>query len=65
VIWSVSFEVNRGEIVALLGSNGAGKSTILNTVSGLLTPASGSITFEDQRLDQVPAHKVIELAPTR
>jgi len=60
VIWSVSFEVNRGEIVALLGANGAGKSTILNTVSGLLTPASGSITFEDQRLDQVPAHKVIE-----
>jgi branched-chain amino acid transport system ATP-binding protein len=61
VIWSVSFEVNRGEIVALFGSNGAGKSTILNTVSGLLTPASGSITFEDQRLDQVPAHKVIGL----
>ena len=60
VIWSVSFEVNRGEIVALLGANGSGKSTILNTVSGLLTPASGSITFEDQRLDQVPAHKVIE-----
>jgi branched-chain amino acid transport system ATP-binding protein len=60
VIWSVSFEVNRGEIVALLGSNGAGKSTILNTVSGLLTPASGRITFEDRRLDQVPAHKVIE-----
>lgn len=60
MIWSVSFEVNRGEIVALLGANGAGKSTILNTVSGLLTPASGSITFEGQRLDQVPAHKVIE-----
>ncbi|MGW8224073.1 MAG: ABC transporter ATP-binding protein [Syntrophobacteria bacterium] len=60
VIWSVSLEVNRGEIVALLGANGSGKSTILNTVSGLLTPASGSITFEDQRLDQVPAHKVIE-----
>lgn len=60
VIWSVSFEVNRGEIVALLGANGAGKSTILNTVSGLLTPARGSITFEDQRLDQVAAHKVIE-----
>lgn len=60
MIWSVSLEVNRGEIVALLGANGSGKSTILNTVSGLLTPASGSITFEDQRLDQVPAHKVIE-----
>ena len=60
MIWSVSLEVNRGEIVALLGANGSGKSTILNTVSGLLTPASGSITFIDQRLDQVPAHKVIE-----
>lgn len=60
VIWSVSLEVNRGEIVALLGANGAGKSTILNTVSGLLTPARGSITFEDLPLDQVPAHKVIE-----
>jgi branched-chain amino acid transport system ATP-binding protein len=53
-------EVNRGEIVALLGANGAGKSTILNTVSGLLTPTTGSITFQDLRLDQVPAHKVIE-----
>jgi branched-chain amino acid transport system ATP-binding protein len=61
VIWSVSLEVNRGEIVALLGSNGAGKSTILSTVSGLLTPARGSITFEDQPLEQVPAHKVLEL----
>jgi branched-chain amino acid transport system ATP-binding protein len=60
VIWDVSFQVNEGEIVALLGANGAGKSTILNTVSGLLPLASGSITFEDKRLDQVPAHKVIE-----
>ena len=60
VIWSVSLQVNEGEIVALLGANGAGKSTILNTVSGLLNPANGSISFEDQPLDQVPAHKVID-----
>jgi len=60
VIWSVSLQVNEGEIVALLGANGAGKSTILNTVSGLLNPANGSISFEGQPLDQVPAHKVID-----
>ena len=60
MIWSVSLQVNEGEIVALLGANGAGKSTILNTVSGLLNPANGSISFEGQPLDQVPAHKVID-----
>ena len=60
MIWDVSLQVNEGEIVALLGANGAGKSTILNAVSGLLFPASGSITFDDQPLDQVPAHKIIE-----
>ena len=60
VLWQVSFEVNQGEIVALVGANGAGKSTTLNTISGLLSPANGSITFLDQRLDQVPAHKIIE-----
>ena len=42
----VSFEVNDGEIVALIGVNGAGKSTILKTVSGLMHPRSGSITFD-------------------
>jgi branched-chain amino acid transport system ATP-binding protein len=60
VLWRVSFEVNEGEIVALVGANGAGKSTTLNTISGLLSPANGSILFLDQRLDQIPAHKVIE-----
>jgi branched-chain amino acid transport system ATP-binding protein len=60
VLWDVSLQVNEEEIVALLGANGAGKSTILNTVSGLLPLASGSITFEHKRLGQVPAHKVIE-----
>ncbi len=60
VLWRVSFEVNKGEIVALVGANGAGKSTTLNTISGLLSPANGSILFLDQRLDQIPAHKIIE-----
>jgi branched-chain amino acid transport system ATP-binding protein len=60
VLWDVSFEVNEGEIVALVGANGSGKSTTLKTLSGLLTPASGSITFEDQRLDKIPANRIIE-----
>lgn len=60
VLWRVSFEVKEGEIVALVGANGAGKSTTLNTISGLLSPANGSILFLDQRLDQIPAHKIIE-----
>ena len=61
VLWDVSFEVNEGEIVALIGANGAGKSTTLKTISGLLSPTTGRITFLGQRLDQVPAHKIIEL----
>ena len=60
VLWEISFEVNEGEIVALVGANGAGKSTTLKTVSGLLRPNNGSIRFLDQRLDQIPAHKIIE-----
>ena len=55
----VSFEVNEGEVVTLIGANGAGKSTVLNTISGLLTPKSGSITFDGQNLHGVAPHKVI------
>ncbi len=55
----VSFEVNEGEVVTLIGANGAGKSTVLNTISGLLTPKSGSITFDGQDLHGVAPHKVI------
>ena len=47
-IKGVSFEVNEGEIVALIGANGAGKSTILKTVSGLMHPRTGSISFDGQ-----------------
>ena len=58
-IKGVSFEVNEGEVVTLIGANGAGKSTVLNTISGLLTPKSGSITFDGQNLHGVAPHKVI------
>jgi branched-chain amino acid transport system ATP-binding protein len=60
VLWDVSFEVNEGQIVALVGANGAGKSTTLKTISGILRPTSGTIRFLDQRLNQIPAHKIID-----
>ncbi len=56
----VSFEVNKGEVVTLIGANGAGKSTVLNTVSGLLHPKTGSVVFEGKDLKGVPAHKIVE-----
>ena len=58
-IKGVSFEVNQGEIVTLIGANGAGKSTTLNTVSGLLKPTTGSVTFMDEDLGKIPAHKIV------
>ncbi len=58
-IKGVSFEVNKGEIVTLIGANGAGKSTTLNTVSGLIRPKQGIITFKDESLVGVPAHKMV------
>ena len=56
----VSFEVNEGEIVALIGANGAGKSTILKTVSGLMHPRSGSITFMDKNISHTDAYKLVK-----
>ncbi len=58
-IKGISFEVNEGEIVTLIGANGAGKSSTLNTISGILKPRSGSIEFEGKSIVGVPAHKVI------
>jgi branched-chain amino acid transport system ATP-binding protein len=60
VLWDVSFEVQAGETVALVGANGAGKSTIIKTISGLNRPVSGHIRFQEQHLDQTPAHRIIE-----
>ena len=59
-IKNVSFEVNDGEIVALIGANGAGKSTTLKTLSGLLRSRSGSIKFMDTDIMHTPAEKIVE-----
>jgi branched-chain amino acid transport system ATP-binding protein len=59
VLWDVSFEVKGKEILVLVGANGAGKSTTLRTVSGLLRPSKGLIEFDGIRLDQVPDNKIV------
>ena len=58
-IKGLSFEVNEGEIVTLIGANGAGKSTTLNTISGLLHSKTGHIEFMGEPLNHVPSHKVV------
>ena len=60
-IKGVTFEVNDGEIVTLIGANGAGKSTILKTVAGLLTSHTGHVEFLGKNLSSVPAHKIVPL----
>ncbi|MFO0583661.1 MAG: ABC transporter ATP-binding protein [Anaeromyxobacter sp.] len=61
VLWDVSLEVKQGEIVTVVGANGAGKSTTLRNVSRLVRPTSGRITFEGQEINRIPSHKVVEL----
>jgi len=60
VIWDISFDVKQGEVVALIGANGAGKSTTLKTVSGLLKPRKGSISFNGEDLAAVEAYHRID-----
>ncbi|MEY3904305.1 MAG: hypothetical protein RIT08_221 [Actinomycetota bacterium] len=55
----VSIDVKQGEIVTLIGSNGAGKSTTLRTISGLIKPKSGEILFNGKRIDGVPGHEIV------
>lgn len=55
----VSFHLEKGEIVALIGANGAGKSTVLNTISGILRPREGCVSFQDQKIDQVPPQEIV------
>jgi branched-chain amino acid transport system ATP-binding protein len=57
----VSFKVEPGQIVSIIGANGAGKSTILKAISSVLHPDEGSISFENQRVDQIPPHRVVEM----
>jgi branched-chain amino acid transport system ATP-binding protein len=60
-IKGLSLTVNAGEIVTLIGANGAGKSTTLKTISGLLKPRSGVVRFNNERIDPLPPHRVVEL----
>jgi branched-chain amino acid transport system ATP-binding protein len=61
VLWDVSLNVESKELAALVGANGAGKSTTLNTISGMLRPRSGNIEFNGHRIDNVSASRVVEL----
>ena len=60
-IKGISFEVNEGEVIALIGANGAGKTTILHTITGLLSPKKGSVTFEGKDITKTPANKIVSL----
>jgi len=60
-IKGVSFEVNEGEVISLIGANGAGKTTILHAVSGLLNKTAGTVTFEGVDITKVPAHKIVSM----
>ncbi len=60
-IKGVSFQVNQGEVIALIGANGAGKTTILHTITGLLAPKKGSVMFEGKEITKVPAHKIVSM----
>ena len=60
-IKGVSFHVEKGEVIALIGANGAGKTTILHTVTGLISPKKGSVIFEGKDITKVPAHKIVSM----
>jgi branched-chain amino acid transport system ATP-binding protein len=60
-IRGVSFEVNQGEIVALIGANGAGKTTIMHALSNLIPKAKGKVTYNDKDITNIPAHKLIPM----
>ncbi|MFH1123557.1 MAG: ABC transporter ATP-binding protein [Pseudomonadota bacterium] len=60
-LWQVSLQVGEGELVSLIGANGAGKTTIVESIAGLLPPTRGSIHFQGVRTDVKPAHQIVEL----
>ncbi len=64
-LWDVSFHVEEGEVVALVGANAAGKSTIINSISGLLRPASGTIEFLGKEIIGLPAYHIVEAGITQ
>ncbi|MDM8124457.1 ABC transporter ATP-binding protein [Mediterraneibacter glycyrrhizinilyticus] len=60
-IKGISFEVNKGEVIALIGANGAGKTTTLHTITGLISPKKGHVIFEGKDITKVPAHKIVSM----
>ena len=60
-IKGVSFHVNEGEVIALIGANGAGKTTILHIISGLLAPKEGSVVYEGRDIVKLPGHKIVSM----
>lgn len=60
-LWDVSLRIEKQEIVAVIGANAAGKTTLLNGISGLLNPASGTVEFLGKRIDNLPAYRIAEL----
>jgi branched-chain amino acid transport system ATP-binding protein len=60
-LWDISLRIDEKEIVALVGANGAGKTTMLNTISGLIHPTSGSMQFCGQKIDQMPPHQIVKI----
>ena len=61
----ISFEVNEGEIVSLIGANGAGKTTMMQSVVGLIPKKNGSVVFDDHDITKTPCHKIVELGMTQ
>ena len=60
-IKGVSFDVNEGEVIALIGANGAGKTTILHTITGLLEAKRGTVTFDGKDITKIPAHRIVSM----
>jgi len=60
-LYNVSFKVEEGKIVSIVGSNGAGKSTTLNTISGVFHPSSGTIEFREKKIENFPSHRIVEM----
>ena len=60
-LWEISLRVDEKEIVALIGANGAGKTTMLNTISGMIHPTSGSVQFYGQSIDRLPSYQIVKM----
>ena len=60
VLWNVSLEIKEGELMAVVGPNSAGKTTIMKVITGMLKPAAGEIFYQDERIDQLPSYSIVD-----